>query len=273
MRRLFLWLLPAGLGFLAATVLAWGAFAGLTGSLGTKPAPQTAAARADAPTRPPGALRVVALGDSLTFGTGDEEPAGGYAGRAVAELRKAQPDIAFTNLAVEGLTTPGLVDLLRSPETQRTIAGAGLLLVSISGNDLTRAARGDASPLAPGGPLLETRKNLEEILKTLRAANPHAPIRLLGLYDPLPAEAGPLPGTPERTATKRVLLLWNSALEEAALSAPGGATVVVPVADLFEARPERLAKDRFHPGPAGHAEIAARVVSSLPAALVTAKAP
>ncbi len=36
--------------------------------------------------------------------------------------------------------------------------------------------------------------------------------------------------------------------------------VVVPTADLFAERPDRLARDRFHPGPAGYDEIAARIV-------------
>jgi lysophospholipase L1-like esterase len=39
--------------------------------------------------------------------------------------------------------------------------------------------------------------------------------------------------------------------------------LVVPIADLFEGRPDRLAADGFHPGPSGYDEIAGRVVSTL----------
>ena len=38
---------------------------------------------------------------------------------------------------------------------------------------------------------------------------------------------------------------------------------VVPTADLFDERPDRLSPDRFHPGPNGYGEIASRVFSTL----------
>ncbi|HMA28441.1 MAG TPA: lipase, partial [Thermoanaerobaculia bacterium] len=92
------------------------------------------------------------------------------------------------------------------------------------------------------------------ILSLLRKANSSAPIRLLGLYNPFPE-------TFDRRTAKETLLKWNVALEEASYSVPGAS--VVPTADLFEERPDRLSSDRFHPGPTGYGEIASRVVSTL----------
>ena len=40
--------------------------------------------------------------------------------------------------------------------------------------------------------------------------------------------------------------------------------LVVPIADLFAGRLDRLAGDRYHPGPRGHALIADRVLATLP---------
>jgi lysophospholipase L1-like esterase len=60
---------------------------------------------------------------------------------------------------------------------------------------------------------------------------------------------------------KETLLKWNVALEEASYSVSGAS--VVPTADLFDERPDRLSPDRFHPGPNGYVEIASRVLSTL----------
>jgi lysophospholipase L1-like esterase len=96
--------------------------------------------------------------------------------------------------------------------------------------------------------------NLQRILSLLRKANPSAPIRLLGLYNPFPE-------TFDKRMAKETLLKWNVALEEASYSVSGAN--VVPTADLFDERPDRLSSDRFHPGPNGYGEIASRILSTL----------
>jgi lysophospholipase L1-like esterase len=60
-----------------------------------------------------------------------------------------------------------------------------------------------------------------------------------------------------------MILSWNSLALETALADPNVA--VVPVFDLFQGRPERLATDRFHPNRDGYRAIADRVIQSLPA--------
>jgi lysophospholipase L1-like esterase len=84
--------------------------------------------------------------------------------------------------------------------------------------------------------------------------NGSSPIRLLGLYNPFPE-------TFDKRTAKETLLKWNVALEEASYSVSGAS--VVPTADLFDERPDRLSSDRFHPGPSGYGEIASRVLSTL----------
>src|SRR5207302_3785982 len=96
------------------------------------------------------------------------------------------------------------------------------------------------------------------ILAAIRVANGSTPVRVLGLYSPFEAGSG-------ARRERQVILEWNVALEETCVAFPG--VVFVPIADLFEERPERLGADRFHPGPAGYDEIAHRVFSSLPAGL------
>ncbi len=150
--------------------------------------------------------------------------------------------------------------MLKEPRLAQTLARADLILLSAAGNDLTHSLR----RISPGGgepaaALDDARKaasaNLRAILAAIRAVNPSAPIRLLGLYDPS-EDAGMA-----RRIEREGLLSWNVALEEASFTVPD--CLAVPIADLFEGRPDRLAPDRFHPGPAGYDEIAARVISTL----------
>ena len=90
----------------------------------------------------------------------------------------------------------------------------------------------------------------------MRTANPTAPVRLVGLYNPFEV-------LPEAEVQVRARLSdWNLALERASHDAKN--VVVVPIADLFHDRLDRLAGDRFHPGSRGHQLIADRVFDTLP---------
>lgn len=258
MRRFFLWFLPAGIAVAMAGVFAAGFAAGLSGRLGVPAADAVLPTPTPAAPAPTGSLRIVALGDSMTRGAGDV--AGGYPERVATALRKAGRTVAVENLAVDGFRVADLLRRLDEPTVVERVAAADLILLSISGNDLTRALPGGPSAEGDGAvpPLLaRVEADVERALARIRAANPKAPVRLLGLYNPFSEGVG------DRRLARAALLASNVALERAAASVEG--ILVVPLADLFDARPDRLAADRFHPGPTGYDEIAARVVSSLPA--------
>ena len=264
-RRLVLWFFPAALGLATAAVLAAGFAAALQGRLGepvdpsATPVPTPAAPAATATAD--GAFRIVALGDSLTRGAGDAAGGGGYPERVAAALRKEGRTVAVENLGVDGIETRDLLRKVEDPGLAQRIASAQLVLLSISGNDLSHsipasAAAGSGETAAdPTKAALEAASlNLQGILSLLRKANPSAPIRLLGLYNPFPE-------TFDKRMAKETLLKWNVALEEASYSVSGAS--VVPTADLFDERPDRLSSDRFHPGPNGYGEIASRILSTL----------
>jgi lysophospholipase L1-like esterase len=259
-RRLVLWVLPAVLGLATAGVLAAGFVAALNGRLGepVDPSAPPVPAPAVAATTSAGGFRIVALGDSLTRGTGDAAGGGGYPERVAAALRKDGRTVVVDNLAVDGLETGDFLRKMEEADVARRVAAANLILVSIGGNDLSHSLRsvapGEAAADPTAAALKNSSTNLLRILPLLRKSNPSAPIRLLGLYNPFPE-------TFDRRMAKETLLKWNVSLEEASYAADG--VIVVPTADLFDERPDRLSADRFHPGSSGYGEIASRVLSTL----------
>jgi lysophospholipase L1-like esterase len=252
-RRALLWFLPALAAVFTTLALSAGFVLALSGRFGEALAPL--------PNRPAalsrtGVYRVVALGDSISFGVGDGR--GGYASRLVESLRQSRREVRFANLAVSGHETRDVLRVVAGAEAQRQVEAADLILMSAGGNDLSHGLRSlnseDARP--PERALSDARSNLTEILRRLRALNPTATVRVLGIYNPLEVLAD------EAEKARAQLLLWNTAIEEAAV--PQAGVVVVPIGDLFAERPELLAGDRYHPGPRGHELIAARVLGTLP---------
>ena len=252
---MFPWYLPVFFGAVAAAVLGGsGLTLALTGNFGQAVGPPPAPART---TPRPTGYDMVALGDSISAGTGDTR-AGGYPGRLARMLRERGRRATVANLAVPGAETGDVLKRLENPQVRQAVARASLILASAGGNDLTHTLRPEL-----GAPVVEmetaaarARANLDKLVTKLRQLNAEAPIRLIGVYNPfevVPAEAAEARGQ---------LSVWNRLIEDA--SHGDGRTLAVPIADLFIDRPDRLAADRYHPGARGHELIAERILQTLP---------
>src|SRR5690242_13907794 len=87
----------------------------------------------------PETLHVVAIGDSLAYGTGDGR-GGGIARRLEHELEvRGVRSVDTVNLGVNGAQTSDLLAKLRTKRTREAIAAADAVVLSIGANDLFRS--------------------------------------------------------------------------------------------------------------------------------------
>ena len=191
-------------------------------------------------------MKLVALGDSLAYGAGDET-GGGLAGR----LRGTFDTV---NLGVNGAQTSDLLGRLRQERVRREVAGADAIVLSIGANDLFRsqAARNETlrAPLAVAMRILG---RIEQVVDELRRLNPSARILILGGYNPAPDH-------PQAPLIDQYLGLWDATLANTFEGDP--LVSVVQLSDIVT--PRRLSRfDRFHPGGAAYAAAAERIAGML----------
>lgn len=138
------------------------------------------------------AKNVVALGDSITTGYGVEENES-YVSLFCTELKvKSGENVQCNNLAVNGLTSNGLIDLLQVEETREKIKKSDYILLSIGGNDFLKELTSNLSTYLtqkesyPQVSVIGNRltSNLSTILDEIIILNPQVKILLVPLYNP-----------------------------------------------------------------------------------------
>lgn len=203
-------------------------------------------------------IYVVALGDSLTRGTGDENGKG-YVGYTVEQLRKiTKKEVRVNNLAIKGLVSNQLLKQLEQLEIQRQIKQADIILMTIGGNDLFQGGQAlTMKSLEQVKPVKEKfLHNLEMIFQTIRGLNKDAYIFYIGLYNPFNDLS-------DKEISSAIVRDWNFSSFEVAAKFPF--VVAVPTYDLFELQVnDFLYVDKFHPNSKGYERIGERVASLLP---------
>ncbi|MFT9599124.1 SGNH/GDSL hydrolase family protein [Mesobacillus sp.] len=198
---------------------------------------------------------VVALGDSLTRGTGDDTGKG-YIGYLVDELEeKSKEKITIHNFGVKGYRSNQLLDQLKQGEIQRKIQSADYILITIGGNDLFQSGQTflqmDEQKIAQAKE--SYLKNLEAILKEVRTMNDSAVVFHIGLYNPFI-------DLNDSELTTKIVRDWNYDANQ--LLDQNEKAVYVPTFDLFQLSVnDYLYTDKFHPNAEGYRLIAERVAS------------
>lgn len=192
-----------------------------------------------------GRPRVVALGDSVTVGVGDQVHAGGNLGWA-AHLATALDASHFANLATLGARARDVRD--------RQLASAialrpDLTTLVVGGNDVLR---GDFDAASVG-------RDVGVVCDALTRAGSHVVIVLL--HDPRESLPGP-------RIVRGVLARRARAANDAIIDCIGqsvGVTFVDPRDRLAAADRSLWHVDRMHPGPLGHRAITRMVIGELDA--------
>ncbi len=204
-----------------------------------------------------GTLQIVSLGDSLTRGVGDKEGIG-YVGRMKEDLQKDyKQKIALTNLAVSGAKMPDLLKQIESNGAQYSIKQAGVIVLTIGGNDLfpgwESLGKIDLDTYRPD---TETFQNeAKKIIEEIRKLNTDSPIFWLGLYNPF-EDVEDLKGS------SNIVVDWNASLEKLALNDKN--VYITPTFDLFQNRgKDLLYSDHFHPNEVGYTYMAERLVQNV----------
>ncbi|MFK9090418.1 SGNH/GDSL hydrolase family protein [Bacillus salipaludis] len=202
-------------------------------------------------------LTIVALGDSLTRGTGDETGKG-YVGVLIDEIKeKTKRPVQLTNLGINGQRSDQLRNQVQETEVGRQIEKADMVLVTIGGNDLFRGGQGLVDFEKEDIVTIEKKylDNLKFIFEQIRKKNSEANVFFIGLYNPFI-------GLDQGKEMSKIVRHWN--YDSAEVSAAYPKIVFVPTFDLFELKVnDYLYSDKFHPNSKGYRLIAERVASLL----------
>lgn len=209
-------------------------------------------------------LKITAVGDSLTKGTGD--PSGeGYVKQVVKRLhdKTDKPVKLINNLGIAGERTGELAARLKTSGYRHAIQQADIVLLTMGGNDLFAAARTGAkgkTDLAAMQKQLKKQlpeglKQLEAVLTSIHEMNPKAQIVYIGLYNPFYDLDSMRKGSLQ-------VAEWNAGAYE--IIQRYEHMQMIPIFDLFEERiGSYLSSDHFHPNHEGYGRIAERVVESI----------
>lgn len=216
-------------------------------------------------------FKIVALGDSLAKGTGDNTGEG-FVRRAVAGLssKGIEADL-LGNMGINGLTTAGLSSKLEEDGVNYAMRMANVIMLSIGGNDLFKdsnilqkssSASGNANALQELTPesllaaLPEAASRLSKILDKISEINPKAQIYYMGLYNPF----GDIPEL--QIPGNQAVTKWNQTAMD--IINEHSNMTFVPTFDLFDRHLDKyLSTDHFHPNGDGYQRIGERFIQAI----------
>ena len=194
-----------------------------------------------------GPVRIVALGDSLAFGTGASAPRNAFIFQAYLRVLAQHPGSRVDNFAIGGSTA---ADVLRLQVPRLAHARADVVVVCVGGNDVVHRVAAD-----------DFARTYANLVARVRALRPNAAIVCCGVPD---VGLSPLFTGADHDAVTR-LSRENDAAIRAVARRTGAAFVDLYATTLREHGDVNrfLSEDRFHPSDAGYAELANALAPAL----------
>ncbi|ENH97687.1 hypothetical protein J416_03946 [Gracilibacillus halophilus YIM-C55.5] len=202
---------------------------------------------------------IVAIGDSLTQGVGDEAGNGGYVGILENRLDSQNVKVSIENFGKRGNRTDQLYERLNNEDIVASIEQADIVLITIGANDIMKIVKDNFMNLTEQ-PFIEARgpyrHRLEQILQQIQTIQPDAQVYLLGFFNPFEKYFNDI------EALDRIMTRWNN--ESKNVANQFEQTTFIPMKNIFQGRSENVfAEDNFHPNQRGYRIMAERVISYL----------
>jgi lysophospholipase L1-like esterase len=206
----------------------------------------------------PHVLRSVALGDSITYGTGDPAKKG-YIVRFKEQFEQyMDTPVHVTNFAKPKLQTNHLLNQLKDKKVKKTIQQSNYIILYIGTNDFRKSAEYkfdqiNLNKINQGKNIYS--QNLYHILTEIRKNHYSAPIIVMGLYNPY---------TEYKNHKQLHVLInkWNNEINN--VIAHFDNIWFVPTLDLFHGTPkENYFSDSIHPNAAGYQLITNRLLEKI----------
>lgn len=204
-------------------------------------------------------LEIVAIGDSLTEGIGDEMNNGGYVGILTDTINQDRDLVEIENYGKQGNRTDQLIARLEDAEITASLKEADIILITIGANDIMRIFKENFTNLTLDKFSSEQESyedRLHEIFTTMRSLNSRANIYLIGFYNPFERYFADI------EELEIIVDNWNSIGEEVTTNYEN--VHYIPTKDLFEDTTiDYLSDDNFHPNHLGYELMAERILEYL----------
>lgn len=205
-------------------------------------------------------INVVAIGDSLTAGSGDETENGGYVGVLDETINDDKQIVDFTNHGKPGNRSSQLIERLEEKHIQKSIKQAHIVLITIGANDIMHVFKNNFTDLSTIDPFtseqIRYEQRLETILSMIQEMNEDTEIYLIGFYNPFKAYFSDI------EELDYIVDSWNTIGETVAGQFDNGH--FIPMVDVFDdVHDIYLADDNFHPNYFGYQLMAERILQSV----------
>lgn len=204
-----------------------------------------------------GTTHIVAIGDSLTQGVGDETNRNGYVGILDRTINQFGQLAEIDNYGKRGNRTDQLLNRLDNEEISASLQDSDIVLITIGANDIMKIVRENIMHLVFQDFVVaqdEYEKRLRNIFDEIRELNPNTEIYLIGFYNPFQEYFQDI------KELDLIVETWNSS--GANVVSEYENTFFIPTEDLFaDPNADLFADDNFHPNYKGYYQIAERVLN------------